>query len=539
MAIPPQARTNVASARLIVPDRSDLMRGLSKLGPQFFQVARIPSALLTIMARGIVAALLLFGLTPFAGAVVTTFATYIERVGGPDFVFTNNSPTNATFTATSPILFRYLNIPGLPSDLQGNQLATITITRTTSAPATSVGGILTQPFPVVAITTTITRDMPAAEGFGSRTILLQVTNKATLGGAVNSTSGSLNAATSVGETVIFTSDFLTFSPTSSGDLAIALTQITPPLGLSGPSGAPGTFLNSFTAVGSGLYSSDQIPNVSTPTIAKSFSPNPVVAGAVATLTFTLSNANVAPLTNVSFSDTYPAGLFNANPSNVFTNCVGATVQGGVSGGNTIGLSGATIPGANSCTISVQVTSALVSCYTNVSGSINSSQGGGNSASATVCVTAAQSTLTTQASASVPLGGTINDMATISGVNPTGSITFSLFGPNDATCSTPAVFTSTMQVNGNGNYPSAAFSPIAAGTYRWIANYSGDANNSPFISACNAANENVVVTIPLIVTQVPTLGEAALLLLSILVGMTALMALRRGSKSGADRRHNDW
>ena len=63
---------------------------------------------------------------------------------------------------------------------------------------------------------------------------------------------------------------------------------------------------------------------------------------------------------------------------------------------------------------------------------------------------------THASAPVAAGGTITDTATLSGgVNPTGTITFTLFGPNNPTCTGPAIFTSTVPVNaGNGNYTSA-------------------------------------------------------------------------------------
>src|SRR5688572_32932701 len=49
------------------------------------------------------------------------------------------------------------------------------------------------------------------------------------------------------------------------------------------------------------------------------------------------------------------------------------------------------------------------------------------------------------------------------------------------------------VSGNGNYASGAFTPTAAGTYRWIANYSGDANSNPTANGCNEANEAVVVS----------------------------------------------
>jgi len=110
--------------------------------------------------------------------------------------------------------------------------------------------------------------------------------------------------------------------------------------------------------------------------------------------------------------------------------------------------------------------------------------------------AAIPTLTTQASPAVTLGAAISDSATLSGgAAPTGTITFRLFGPNDTTCANAAIFTATVPVSGNGTYPSGSFTPTLAGTYRWIANYSGDANNAATVNACNALNENVVVAPP--------------------------------------------
>ena len=69
----------------------------------------------------------------------------------------------------------------------------------------------------------------------------------------------------------------------------------------------------------------------------------------------------------------------------------------------------------------------------------------------------------------------------------------LFGPNDSSCTGAAIFTSVQGVAGNGSYTSSSFTPTLIGTYRWIAAYSGDANNSPVTSPCDAANESVVVS----------------------------------------------
>lgn len=103
-------------------------------------------------------------------------------------------------------------------------------------------------------------------------------------------------------------------------------------------------------------------------------------------------------------------------------------------------------------------------------------------------------LTTTANpASGNLGSAIHDSATLSGgLSPTGSITFQLYGPNDATCSGASAFTSTVAVNDNGTYDSASFTPTQPGTYRWVATYTGDTNNNPITTACNDPNETVTI-----------------------------------------------
>lgn len=102
-------------------------------------------------------------------------------------------------------------------------------------------------------------------------------------------------------------------------------------------------------------------------------------------------------------------------------------------------------------------------------------------------------VTKVAADTITIGGSVTDTASLSGGNnPTGTITFRVYGPNDATCSGAAVFTSTVPVSGNGNYTSGAFTPNAVGTYRWIASYSGDAGNFSSSGACGDPNEEVIV-----------------------------------------------
>ena len=271
-----------------------------------------------------------------------------------------------------------------------------------------------------------------------------------------------------------------------------------------------------------------------PAIAKDFDNATITEGTgVSTLTFTLSNPNASSVTNVSFNDTYPVGLVNATPAHVVNGC-GGTLVGGADGGNTIGLTDVTILANSSCTISVDVKATAVNCYTNVSGSVTSDQGTGNTASATICAIAAgppplpvQPLLITQVfSPSVILRTAISDIATLSGgTNPTGTITFNLYGPNDATCTGAPIFTSPVPVSVNGNYGSGSFTPASAGTYRWVVNYSGDINNLATTNGCNALNETVVVT-PAPGPPVPALSVWGMIIFMVLVGLISIYYLRR-------------
>jgi hypothetical protein len=80
----------------------------------------------------------------------------------------------------------------------------------------------------------------------------------------------------------------------------------------------------------------------------------------------------------------------------------------------------------------------------------------------------------------------NDNFTLSGgFNPTGSITFNLYDPSDATCSGTPALTQTVTVSGNGTYSTTntTFVASAEGTWRWASSYTGDGNNEPASSAC--------------------------------------------------------
>jgi hypothetical protein len=121
------------------------------------------------------------------------------------------------------------------------------------------------------------------------------------------------------------------------------------------------------------------------------------------------------------------------------------------------------------------------------------------------------TLTTVATPGpVLLGQPIQDTATVfrgavpGNPAPTGTVTFNLYGPNDPTCAAAPVFVSAFQPIGGGPPPTATsgdFTPLVAGTYLWVASYSGDANYLPATTACGDAGEtSIVVPYPLAVSS---------------------------------------
>jgi hypothetical protein len=92
----------------------------------------------------------------------------------------------------------------------------------------------------------------------------------------------------------------------------------------------------------------------------------------------------------------------------------------------------------------------------------------------------------------------DDSFTLSGGStPSGTITFNLYGPSDATCQGTPAFTQAVTVSGNGTYQTTnASQPIpfvaqTAGTWRWEDVYSGDGNNAGVTSTCGTESFTIV------------------------------------------------
>lgn len=127
------------------------------------------------------------------------------------------------------------------------------------------------------------------------------------------------------------------------------------------------------------------------------------------------------------------------------------------------------------------------------------------------ITTEATTSTSDAPVRLP-AATISDKATVTGVTSAagGDVTFSLYGPSDTpVCTSEPVFTDKVALRGDHTATSGGYTPTQAGTYWWVANYSGDAGNAETAGKCGDANEQSVVlpAAPSISTQA---GEAPLL-----------------------------
>ncbi len=130
------------------------------------------------------------------------------------------------------------------------------------------------------------------------------------------------------------------------------------------------------------------------------------------------------------------------------------------------------------------------------------------------VTPVTPTIPTTASGSVLVGNPVSDSAALTGTahepgspiiqGPVGaaaggSITFKLYGPqadpaNPVCTGTPVFTSSAIPVSGDASYGSGNFTPTSAGTYEWIASYTGDSPNTNGVTGtCGASGEVVVVT----------------------------------------------
>ena len=143
-----------------------------------------------------------------------------------------------------------------------------------------------------------------------------------------------------------------------------------------------------------------------------------------------------------------------------------------------------------------------------SGDSDNNPGNSGCASEPVWINKASPTVTTKADpTSEPVCGCgLSDSATLrGGDNPTGTITFYLFSPRQTCSATPAdgsyTFSQEFTVDGDGDYGPTTGGPFPtiAGTWNWVAVYSGDSQNNPTNSGCGSEPVTISKTSPKLTT----------------------------------------
>jgi hypothetical protein len=413
-----------------------------------------------------------FGLLPLVAIDVNTcepLKTYTLPVGVTgiavdsatgDLIGTN--PTSQTFfnfgTAPYASIISQLvtNVPNVEDITLGETKASPTITTSASPTAGQVVGTA---IPVSDTATFQGTTSTAPTGSVSFTLFNSDCSVSTgvSGTGSISTSGGVSTASFSG----------TFTPTAPGTYQWIASY----------AGDPNN--NGFTTVCGA--SGEQLTVIqASPTITTSASPtaSQVVGTAIAVsdiATFQ-GTTSTAPTGSVSFT------LFNSDCS----------VSTGVSGTGSISTSG----GVSTASFSGSFTPTAPGTYQWIASYAGDAN---NNGFKTVCgasgeqltVIQATPTITTSATVNATVGGTMLDTATLlGGAAPTGTITFTLFGPGNG-C-TVLAFTSTTPVSGNGTYSSAAFTPQLPGTYSWVASYSGDPNNNFATTTCGDTGETSAV-----------------------------------------------
>jgi mucin-19 len=280
----------------------------------------------------------------------------------------------------------YLNTTGLISTTNASNAAAASATLTVTMPAPAVSKV----FSPVQIT---------VNGSSTLTVTLSNPNASAITAAAFTDSYPAGLVNATPPAASFTNCGTPSVGATAGGSSLSLSGATIPAGgvctvsVNVTSAAAGGYTNTIAAVTSanagtgGPASAPLVVVLPAPTATKGFNPAAIAPGAVSLQTITITNPSATTITGASFTDNYPPGLVNAPTPNATTTCSGGTVSA-VAGGSSLALTGASLTGNNSCTVTVNVTSAAAGSYLNSTGQIASANATlGNAASATLTVSA--------------------------------------------------------------------------------------------------------------------------------------------------------
>lgn len=225
----------------------------------------------------LVAGTVLATATP-AAAESYTFAQYQTLAGGSNLYWKNSGSNGASGTSADfytiadaskkvpgsrDVSFSFLQ-PSI-SPYVTNVTAAFTLSATvTATPAMLAGSTLIQENITGSFSFVTTTAMTVGSNFfaAGSNLLSGTFSSATVSGARLGSSGSFSGSSiSPAATIVYTSDFLSFDPSSSYDFSLSLTSITSALQAIPTSGAPNRALRTFRATSTGSFSADPAPVV--------------------------------------------------------------------------------------------------------------------------------------------------------------------------------------------------------------------------------------------------------------------------------------
>jgi uncharacterized repeat protein (TIGR01451 family) len=255
-----------------------------------------------------------------------------------------------------------------------------------------------------------------------------------------------------------------------------------------------------------------------PVLGKAFSPATVNAGAVSTLTITLSNPNAAIATlNAALVDTLPVGMVIASTPQAATTCSGAGAPVAIAGSGTVSLpAGRSIPSNGSCTLAVNVTAAAGGTYINtlLAGALATSNG--NNANPAIA------TLTGAALVTCPIV-TMSPGTLPSGVVDTPYAQSILVSPADTYSLSVPPGSLPRGLSLDALKGAISGTPAAVGTFAFTI---AATSTGGCLGTRDYSVTIVPSAVPVAAREIPTLSEWAMIALAALIGAAGVAAAGR-------------
>ena len=320
-----------------------------------------------------------------------TFSTLAAAAGGDSIIFTEgllaaDASCTIAVDVTSAAAGSYANeTESVTSSLGTSTPAEATLTVTMTEPPLSVSMAFEPPVITAGGVSRLTYTLRNGAAIGATSVVLSDSLPAAValadppdaqttcsGGTLTAAAGTREIAYSEGALAADASCTIAVDVTSAtvGSYPNGTESVTSSLGTSTPAEAT-------------LTVDETLPL----SVSMSFSPARIMAGGVSRLSYVLRNAGTVEATSIVLFDSLPNGVVVADEQNIrFTDCsgFGGSVNA-VPGGTSFTWRSFIHPAGRTCTISLDVTSALVGSHPNGTENVTSSLGTSTAAEATLTV----------------------------------------------------------------------------------------------------------------------------------------------------------